>query len=621
MNAKVRWLFVILMAAGIVAGLSVDFASDAQGSSVLPHLVWLAALAAGVSGIAAIIGSISKSKSARAIVFLIGFSVFSCLSLFYVALSFTLNFLGELPTRHLVAGYWRDLPAIFIAAPLTLPLRLALALIVCVTLAVAGVLAGRYLTLVAANAPIAISSSRRAAVVRIATYPCLLFVASTFFTIPSWQIEAREPIASSWHNVSLRKDALPRELGAEEWAFDQQARTAIRDQPRPARRPNVIVIYVDALRADVTEPYGGQHSRSNMPFMTRMVRTGVFTQVNMALAACNGTVCGLAALLQSRPTWKQHPDFLSLPKLLKEVGYSTAYVLSSNHQDYLNLKNFYEPADFYLDGKDIDPGAGLDDRVVLEGLRRLGPWKGTPTFLMVGLVSPHSLAKRDKAFRHFLPDHEAPGDATFKERYRNHYHNGVLQADAVLKSTWDALADGGYLANSIVVITADHGESLGEKGYTGHMTSLDHAELRIPLWIYETHKTVGITRFARQIDIAPTVVAALGMNIPATWQGLPLQEPLSNVFSEHYSSHLRDKIAFVHYDGETAIKLNFDRATTAEQAYELFADPNEQHNLIDAVDRNRLRRLQALVRARFDNLPSWRTAKSSEGVAKSPERH
>ncbi len=95
----------------------------------------------------------------------------------------------------------------------------------------------------------------------------------------------------------------------------------------------------------------------------------------------------------------------------------------------------------------------------------------------------------------------------------------------------------------------------------GHMVSLDHAELRIPLWIYESHKTVGITRFARQIDIAPTVVAALGMNIPVTWQGLPLQEPLSNAFSEHYSSHLRDKIAIVHYDGETAIKLNFDRAT------------------------------------------------------------
>ena len=216
-------------------------------------------------------------------------------------------------------------------------------------------------------------------------------------------------------------------------------------------------------------------------------------------------------------------------------------------------------------------------------------------------MPPHPLAKRDKAFRRFLPDHEAPGDSTFKELYVNHYHNGVLRADAILKSTWDALADGGYLANSIVVITADHGESLGEKGYTGHMVSLDHAELRIPLWIYESHKTVGVTRFARQSH-RPTVVAALGMNIPVTWQGLPLQEPLSNVFSEHYSSHLRDKIAIVHYDGETAIKSNLDRASTAEQAYELFADPDEQYNLIDAVERNRLRKLQALAREGFSKV-------------------
>ncbi len=57
-------------------------------------IVCLAALAAGVSGIAAIIGSISKSKSASAIVFLIGFSVFSCLFLFYVAAKFHIEFLG-----------------------------------------------------------------------------------------------------------------------------------------------------------------------------------------------------------------------------------------------------------------------------------------------------------------------------------------------------------------------------------------------------------------------------------------------------------------------------------------------------------------------------------------------
>ena len=79
-------------------------------------------------------------------------------------------------------------------------------------------------------------------------------------------------------------------------------------------------------------------------------------------------------------------------------------MLSSNHHNYRDLKRFYEPTDFYLDGKNLDQSRGADDRVVMDGLARLGPWQGQPVFLMIGLVSTHALATKAEEYRVYRPD-------------------------------------------------------------------------------------------------------------------------------------------------------------------------------------------------------------------------
>ena len=147
-----------------------------------------------------------------------------------------------------------------------------------------------------------------------------------------------------------------------------------------------------------------------------------------------------------------------------------------------------------------------------------------------------------------------------------------------------------------MVVTADHGESLGEGGRFGYLTSLHQPELRIPLWVHETQPTLRERRFARQIDVAPTIVAALGPEPPFTWEGVPLQQELKAATSVHFIQSMPHHVAVVNYDGSTAYKLLVDRATTQEQLFEILGDPFELRDILWEADVTRVTQMRTIVR-------------------------
>lgn len=562
-------------------------------SPVVPHLSLVLALCVSFVGISALVAEFVKRPTVRTFCLgALGFAFAVLWLSFYGALLFTLNYLGELPTRDIVLGYAPELMVLFHAAPLT-SLSKGLLLVGAASLLVLVGAVSACLFARSAEPLRALIASRRTSIAfRAAFYGSIVFNMFSFAAAQPWHERSREPLLGSWHNISIGTNYADAQRHPLESGRDLVARERSLRQTA-TRRPNVILIYIDALRADVLEPYGGP--RKNMAFVSGMVAQGAWRQIDHALAACPATLCGLGAILQSRSTWLQSPDNYSLPKLLKDHGYFTAYVLSSNHQNYRDLRRYYDPADFYLDGKDLDQSRGADDRVVIPGLERLGPWRGEPTFLMIGLVSTHALATKAEEFRVYKPDRAGLENRTvISEAFVNNYHNGVLQADAMLRKIWSFLSEGGYLRDAIVIITSDHGESLGEGGKFGHLSSLHQPELRIPLWIYETLPTVQERRFARQIDIAPTIVSALGLQPPATWQGIALQNPLREASSVHFVQSLPNDVAVVDYDGETAFKLFINRHTTEEKLFEIFGDPMESNNLLPLANADRLVKMRAV---------------------------
>ena len=146
------------------------------------------------------------------------------------------------------------------------------------------------------------------------------------------------------------------------------------------------------------------------------------------------------------------------------------------------------------------------------------------------LMSVHVLGLHDPHFKKWLPDKEwnLLKLSRTPRSYRNNYYNGILQADDTIRQIFGILEEKGLLERAIVVITADHGEYLGESDYFGHGFKPYEPLVRIPLLVYDMLQSEYPKRsVSSQVDIAPTMLYAIGAPIPTDWSGIPLQLPAS----------------------------------------------------------------------------------------------
>jgi arylsulfatase A-like enzyme len=96
---------------------------------------------------------------------------------------------------------------------------------------------------------------------------------------------------------------------------------------------------------------------------------------------------------------------------------------------------------------------------------------------------------------------------------RNLYYAGVTQADAMIGTVLDELRDEGVLDNTIVVVTSDHGESLGEHGLWEH-NFMYQDNLRIPLvmrWPAGLPQGKSVAGIVDSIDLVPTLTELMGL--------------------------------------------------------------------------------------------------------------
>ena len=76
-------------------------------------------------------------------------------------------------------------------------------------------------------------------------------------------------------------------------------------------------------------------------------------------------------------------------------------------------------------------------------------------------------------------------EADLYQQVINNYDNGTLQADFFITQIFAQLEQQGILQNSIVYVTADHGEGFGEHGHYGHTRFLYEEHTSLPLFIYD----------------------------------------------------------------------------------------------------------------------------------------
>lgn len=105
------------------------------------------------------------------------------------------------------------------------------------------------------------------------------------------------------------------------------------------------------------------------------------------------------------------------------------------------------------------------------------------------------------------------------------YDGEIRWVDHHLGLLFDALRERGLFENSLIVVTADHGDEFFEHGLTGHRANLFDSTLRIPLVIKFPRGRHAGRRVAGTVsltDVAPTVLAAMDLDPPASFQGVDL---------------------------------------------------------------------------------------------------
>jgi arylsulfatase A-like enzyme len=185
---------------------------------------------------------------------------------------------------------------------------------------------------------------------------------------------------------------------------------------------------------------------------------------------------------------------------------------------------------------------------------------------------------------------------------RGGYDGELAYVDGLIGSLKKALAEAGLWDKAIVILTADHGESLGDHGESSHGYFIYESTLHVPLMIHwpagEAGHPARVEDPVGLIDVAPTVLDLLHVAKPASFEGGDLLGVHSAVYAE--SVHAHDAFGWAPLRSLRVGEFKYIEAPHPE-LYDLRSDPGERVNLAakDAPRANELREQLAKLMARY----------------------
>ncbi len=280
--------------------------------------------------------------------------------------------------------------------------------------------------------------------------------------------------------------------------------------PAPSR--DIVLITIDTLRADALGFAGNK--RAQTPVLDRLASQGrVFTNAHahnvVTLPSHTNILTGLYPFqhgVRDNTGFKVSAKTATLATVLHGVGYATgAFVGAFPLDSQFGLNHGFDVYDDHYPKGSNDTEFLLPERRGDEVVRPALAWwrahAGKPRFLWVHLYDPHAAY-----------DPPEPFASRFKD---NLYLGEVSAADSFLAPLLGPFLDGKERPG-LVVVTADHGEALGEHGEQTHGLFAYEATLKVPLVIWGRGIAPGRdARWARHVDIFPTVLQAAGVAPPA----------------------------------------------------------------------------------------------------------
>ncbi len=375
----------------------------------------------------------------------------------------------------------------------------------------------------------------------------------------------------------------------------------------------VVLISIDTLRRDHLSLYG--YPRRTTPGLEGLSREAVVFEDMVSTSSW--TLPAHASLLTSTSPsahgatsskFGLSPDWPGLPRVLRDAGFFTQAMTT-----HVYLSKEYGFGDGF-DRHRYFPETRAEE-VTDQAIHFLEAKGDSDFFLFLHYYDPHwhydPPAPFDRAF-----DPTYQGEATgiwwdFKEldadsidpKDLHHiqalYDGEILYTDRQLERLFQEMKRLGVFENALVVVTSDHGEEFLDHGQWEHQKTLYEEQLRVPLLIKFPNAAMGSRRVIGQVslvDVAPTVLDALGVPAPPTFEGRSLLDAARGSESaeaeawaetEHTIDGTRKVALRRGASGEKAI-FTLRKSGLEIELFDLERDPREKERLDAAASREAL---------------------------------
>jgi choline-sulfatase len=326
-------------------------------------------------------------------------------------------------------------------------------------------------------------------------------------------------------------------------------------------KPNIVLITIDTLRADHLGCYG--YKLATSPNIDRFAKNAITFQ--NAYSAVPLTLPSHATILSgvypehhgirdnAHFAWKNVP---LLQEILKRNGYNTAaFVSGVPLLSGFGLNRGFDVYDDQFDGAERHA-----DQTTIRVLQWL---KGArqPYFLWIHYYDPHA-------------EYEPP--AEYRKKFAAPYDGEIAFVDSQISKIFSTVDSG-----SLVVVTADHGESLGEHGETTHAVFVYNATLHVPLFI----RAPGLSPAKRTdpvslADVTPTILDYAGLkNGGSSFDGVSVKKESVNRTLLAESLYAQRNYGYAPLFASIRSGKKFIEAPQ-EEFYDLAGDPKELKNVI-----------------------------------------
>ncbi len=385
---------------------------------------------------------------------------------------------------------------------------------------------------------------------------------------------------------------------------------SVRPTPASGNNLNVLLLTVDTLRADHLGVYG--YAKPTSPRIDAWAtQAAIFEAAYTYWPKTRGSFVALLTGRRDSQTGygKSHPVVLgfnpTLASVLKQAGYRTAAMVDNGNlaSEYGYHKGF----DTYRETwKEKALSTEMDKtRAITEGgiafLR--GVERNRPFFLWLHYVNPHAPYAPPSPFDRAFLDAEARSGPRLP--VVNGYHDGIPRQWAVpgenrlgyyiaqydgeiatvdqeIGRVLDGLQAAGLSERTVVMLTSDHGESLGEHGYYfDHGEDLFDPSLRIPLLLAVPGAAAGVRVpvLASTLDIVPTLLDAVKVSYPPDLAGTSLLPALRGGSGRQRLFARNDRNLSATWDRRLKVVATPEERATRYALYDRVRDPGETRDL------------------------------------------